>query len=171
MPTSTPVIALDDQFTAAMLRSNAWRGQCLHVFAKSETAVTEALATLAGVPDRGKGIKLPHLVGQRFEALAEALRPDGRFAAEGSRTRLLAAAVQQHLPVRAALSHGVGRISIDRSARWTMVLHVTGLKGHGLTRELSVIEERDGQTLLHELSTTMQQLCDAVGKLKATLAG
>ena len=55
-------------FEAARDAAAAWRGRCLDVFARSELAVTETLLILAAVDERGPPLKLPHLVGQRYDA-------------------------------------------------------------------------------------------------------
>ncbi|MEP9401431.1 hypothetical protein [Sphingomonas sp. VNH70] len=168
-----PLIAADpslaDQHASALTRANAWRGQMLHIFAKAEAAVTEALAGMAALPERGIGVRLPHLVGQRFEALADAMNSGGNFAGEGVAIRPLAMRMKDDLPLRAALAHGVGRVTIDRAGRWTMILRTTGLKAGQLTSDISVVEERDAETVRDDLQRTMQQLCDRIAKLTATL--
>lgn len=55
----------------------AWRGRCLDVFARSEAAVAETLLVLTAVDERSSSLKLPHLVGQRYDALSNAIRADG----------------------------------------------------------------------------------------------
>ncbi len=167
--TLLPDASLADQYAAALLRSNAWRGQTLHIFAKAETAVTEALAVMARLPERGIGVRLPHLVGQRFEALADAMQAGGSFALEGAAIGPLALRMKAELPLRAALSHGVGRITIDRAGRWTLILRVTGLKAGDICSEISVVEEREGEAVRDDLQRTMQQLFARIGQFKAAL--
>src|SRR5688572_4240247 len=70
-------------FEAARDATAAWRGRCLDVFARSEAAVTETLLVLAAVDRRGTSLKLPHLVGQRYDALSSAICAGGAFADEG----------------------------------------------------------------------------------------
>lgn len=70
-------------FDAARDAAATWRGRCLGAFTRSEAAVTETLLALAAVEGRGALLKLPHLVGQRYDALAGAIGPSGAFAKEG----------------------------------------------------------------------------------------
>lgn len=69
-----------EPFEAARAAASAWRGRCLDVFARSEAAVTETLLVLVGVDGRGNALKLPHLVGQRYDALSKAVGAGGVFA-------------------------------------------------------------------------------------------
>ncbi len=165
---TTPSLA--DIHTAAITRSNAWRGQCLHIFARAETAVTEALATLATLPDRSMSVRLPHLVGQRFEALADVMELDGAFAADAAIIRPLVMELKEQMRLRAALAHGVGQVTVDRMGRWTMILRVTGLKAGQLCHDVSIVEEREGEAIRNELHHAMQRLCCRIGKLQVDLA-
>lgn len=105
------IVAVDD-FGLATNAVNTWRGRCLHSFTRAEVVVTETLAVLAQNTSRAL---VPHLVGQRFEILAEALRKSGdapaaleaveAFRTHGDALGLKPAFVARQLfarPVRAA---------------------------------------------------------------------
>ena len=72
-----------EPFTDAEVRVNEWRGRCLDAFARAETAVTECLVAMSVAGERGRSVGLPHLAGQRYEALAAMIRDGGPFVAEG----------------------------------------------------------------------------------------
>ncbi|HEX7930996.1 MAG TPA: hypothetical protein VF470_08865, partial [Sphingomicrobium sp.] len=117
---------------------NAWRGRCLNAFARAEHAVTEALVRLSEDPHHGAGVKLPHLVGQRFEALASAIAEDGPFAEGSAQAFAALQAFREHDVVRAPLCHGLGKITVDQSGRWTLVVRMTSLKGRRAERSTFV---------------------------------
>ena len=83
--THTQDLALPFQpFANATSRVNEWRGRCLDSFTRAEAAVTECLIALAEVEGKGQQVRLPHLVGQRLDALAQAVAAGGPFEAEGT---------------------------------------------------------------------------------------
>jgi hypothetical protein len=75
----------DIQWEDAIAQVNRWRGDCLQSFAQSETAITETLLLLNAAAVKGSSVKLPHLIGQRFEALKLATGLEGAFASEGAK--------------------------------------------------------------------------------------
>ena len=156
-------------FIDANARAAAWRGRCLDAFARAEAAATECLIALAEVKDRGAAVRLPHLVGQRFESLAAALAADGPFAAEGP---LALAAVEQcrsHSGVRTMLCHGVGRITLDRNGKWTLVLRVATLRNRQIARDTLVLTETEAEQLRDDIARASQKLCAQLGQVRAKL--
>jgi hypothetical protein len=69
----------NDQWEDAIAQVNRGRGDCVQSFAHSETAVTEMLLIRNSVQEKGASVKLPHLIGQRFEALKLAVGPEGAW--------------------------------------------------------------------------------------------
>ena len=104
-------------FDAARDAAAAWRGRCLDVFARSEVAVTETLLVLRAVNGRGEAIKLPHLAGQRYEALSTAICAGGAFAGEGKAASAALLAFRQHDALRNILAHGAFTVTLDQHGR------------------------------------------------------
>lgn len=137
---------------------NAWRGRCLNAFARAEHAVTEALDRLSQDPAHGAEVKLPHLVGQRFEALAAMIGDDGPFAREGAAAFKTLTAFRAHDAVRAPLCHGVGKISVDQANRWTLIIRMTSFKAKRAERTMIVWEEDDARRLGDQIHADAQRL-------------
>lgn len=115
-------------FTDATARVNTWRGRCLDAFTRAETAVTETLAVMSAVEGRGGQVGLPHLVGQRLEALKVVIQEGGAFHAEGSRAALILSQFSQHLGLRNMLCHGIARVTLDVQGQWTVVMRLATLR-------------------------------------------
>lgn len=137
---------------------NAWRGRCLNAFARAEQAVTEALDRLSRDAARGATVKLPHLVGQRFEALASAISEDGAFGKDAGPARKALEAFRAHDAVRPLLCHGLGKISVDQSGRRTLVIRMTTFKGRRAERSMSVSEEGEARRLADQIHADAQRL-------------
>lgn len=135
MSVATPAIPSlpeEARWTAAAQSVNAWRGQLVQ--ASADAAVSEALLGLSGIPGRGEHIRLPHLIGQRFQDLADALDASGPFAAEGVIAASCLAALRIHEPLRTVLGHGVFRIALDRRDRWVVIAKVVTFRAKGAER-------------------------------------
>jgi hypothetical protein len=103
-------------FVDACRRVNEWRGRCIDALTRAEEVVTNSLIALADVPDRGLNVELPHLLGQRYEALSRAIGADGPFAAEGSVAFQSLEVFRPHSTFRCELSHGVGKVPTSSSS-------------------------------------------------------
>ncbi|KQU62377.1 hypothetical protein ASG67_04630 [Sphingomonas sp. Leaf339] len=150
--------------------ANQWRGNTIHRFAQTEQAISETLIALSNVEERGKAIRLPHLTGQRFQILSEALATDGPFAEEGTAVReMLSVAFRLHEDLRPFLCHGVGRIALDRHDRWLLVLDMIVFQNSKAESGRRVIDERETQPLLIDLNKSRQKLASALQKLRSKL--
>jgi hypothetical protein len=104
-------------FAEARARVNEWRGRCVDGLVRAEAAVTECLLAMSEVPERGGKVALPHLVGQRYAALAAAISEGGAFASEGAQLVAALGAFREYDVLRTALCHGVGRVTLDQKAQ------------------------------------------------------
>lgn len=156
----------EPQWLLAQDAVNAWRGRCLNAFARTEVAVSETLQYLAEYHERGGNIKLPHLVGQRFEALETALAPDGPFASEGKEVLNALQKFRQHDALRTPLCHGSGKITLDQAGRWTLVLRVVSFRSRRMERQVLVWEEDEAQVVARELQADAQRLCSKLERMK-----
>lgn len=145
---------------------NAWRGRCLNAFARAEHAVTEALDRLSQDPVHGANVRLPHLVGQRFEALAVAIGEGGPFASEAGASFKALEAFRLHDAVRTPLCHGMGKISVDQSNRWTLVVRMTSFKGRRTERATFVWEEDEARRLADRIHADAQRLQSRLALLR-----
>lgn len=119
----TPIVAATDMIWADAYRAtNEWRGNTVQRFACAEQAVSETLIVMSELKERADTIRLPHLTGQRFQALSDAIASNGPFATEGAAARDILAAFRRHEDLRPFLCHGLGRIAFDRHSRWLLVL-------------------------------------------------
>ncbi len=156
-----------EPFDHARQRVNEWRGQCLDAFTRAEAAVTKCLALLSKDPVRGGAVDLPHLVGQRFEALAKALSQDGPFAAEGAPVAAALAAFRAHDAFRTALCHGVWTVTLDRSGKWSAVIRIATFRASRLDETLVAYRERDAELLRAKMVGVSHDLCSRLGQVRA----
>lgn len=160
-----------EPFTRALDRVNLWRGRCQDALARAEAAVTETLFALAQVPGRGAGIDLPHLVGQRHEALHAALAKGGAFAAEGGAVLPALERLRTFDRLRTALGHGIGKVSLDTRGEWTLVLRIATLRARQVCRDTVVYQEREAAQLLDELVQLSHKLSAQLGQVRAAAGG
>lgn len=158
-------------FVAATAQVNEWRGRCLEAFTRGETAVTECLAVLGKVQGRGDKVKLPHLVGQRLEALSAALGTDGPFAPEGGKAAATIDLYCRHAALRNLLCHGTSKVTLDSKGRWTVVFRLVVLRGREVSRESLAITQDEAATLCTEIVAISQKVSAQLGQIRAQLCG
>jgi hypothetical protein len=117
---------------------------------------------------RGDKVKLPHLVGQRFEALETAICADGPFGKEGAAALKDLRAFREHDALRTPLSHGLGKISVDQAGRWTLVLRMMTLKARRAERFTMVWEEEEAKILADRIHADAQRLQSRLATLAPT---
>ena len=168
---ATPPVALLPAalFVEATKRVNAWRGQCQDSFARAEAAVTDTLVALAAVPIRGDLVTLPHLIGQRYEALSSALIVGGPFDDEGAASRATLERFREYDRLRTTLCHGVGKVSLDARGRWTLILRVLTLRGGKLCHDSKALDEAEAEQVRDDLCRTSRQLCSHLGHVRYRL--
>lgn len=154
------------QFEAARDAAATWRGRCLEVFARSEAAVTETLLILAQVDKRGASLKLPHLVGQRYDALSNAIGPDGAFADEGKAVVEPLSKFRSHDSLRTQISHGVFTVTLDHRGQWHLASRVLALRTGRANRDLFVTDQAGSDELLKSLEKDGGRLRSALGQLR-----
>jgi hypothetical protein len=153
-------------FEAARDAAAAWRGRCLDQFARSEAAVTETLLVLAAVGGRGASIKLPHLVGQRYDALLNATSAGGAFAAEGKAAAATLVQYRQHETLRTHIAHSTFTVTLDHRGCWHVVLRVLALRTSRASRDLLVTEEGEAAKILGTLERDGSRLRSTLGQLR-----
>ena len=157
-------------WSRALRSANAWRGEAVQCFAQTEAAVSETLLALASFKERGAGVRLRHLVGQKFQDLHDALAVGGPFAAEGTHVLSPLAEFRKHEALRPALCHGVCHVSLDRSGCWVILFKLLIFKGHGFDRPTLAFDQRDAEALLVDLQACGQKLATRLNNLRAQLA-
>lgn len=169
--THTQDLALPLQpFANATSRVNEWRGRCLDSFTRAEAAVTECLIALAEVEGKGQQVRLPHLVGQRLDALAQAVAAGGPFEAEGTGASLALERFRVHDSFRNMLCHGVGKVTLDPQGTWTLVLRLAALRSRRLSRDTLALTEAEAEQLQAEVGRASKGLCSRLGQVRAHVA-
>lgn len=153
----------------AIAQVNRWRGDCLQSFAQSETAVTETLLLLNAVAVKGSVVKLPHLIGQRFEALRLATGPEGAFASEGAKAHDAISAFLVREKLRAFLCHGVAKVALERSGSWIAIFNLTTLRAQRCERTQLVVTQAEANGMLQEIKQCGSRLGTALGNLRKQL--
>jgi len=166
----TPTIAdpgafLRVEHNNAVERANAWRGRCTDTLARGEAAVTDCLLRMVDDAERGAKLKAERMLGQRLQALANAVGPDGPFAAEGKAAAAKLNAFREHEALRAMLCHGKGKVTVDGSGRWTLILTNVEIRGGKPTRNVQVIDEVEAAVLAKALAQVSQELCSVLGAI------
>lgn len=129
-----------DAWKEASAAAALWRGSALQQFAHAEGAVTDTLALMGLVKGLGAEIKLPHLVGQRFVALAKAVGSDGPFLQEGGKVSAALANFMEFDTLRPALTHGVIKVALCNNADWIALFSVKKFKNGKVVRDVYVLE-------------------------------
>jgi hypothetical protein len=135
-----------------------WRGRYIGEFAMAETAISEALTFLSEIAYEGAKSLLPHLIGQRFEALRVVVDVGGPLAATGGRVAAALNDFRDHHRYRAALCHGSGKISVDGSGRWCLALQLVNFRAGLVERSSIDITEGEAIHLLDRLSCARRRL-------------
>ncbi|MER8917690.1 hypothetical protein NKI32_28230 [Mesorhizobium sp. M0761] len=167
--TTTIPAVRNDQWLNALTAANAWRGRCLDMFARSEAAVSETLLLLANAPKGDAVVKLPHLVGQRFEELATLMGPTGAFASKGKASAAALLAFREHEGLRSSLAHGVGKVVLDRQGNWLLVLRTLAFRSKQPQRTVLVIEQNEADQIVKSLQTTGGRLVSDLANLRHAL--
>lgn len=153
-------------FDAACARLNQWRGHMVENFARSEQAVTETVALLNATALDVKGVKFPHLVGQRYDRLANLM---SAIAAPSGHTKVALTALARfriHDGLRTMLCHGVTKVAIDAAGDWVALMTLTSFKSAAMTTDKLTLLEADGQVLLDQLTDCRRKLCTALGQIR-----
>lgn len=135
-----------------------WRGRYIEEFAMAEAAVSEALAFLSTIASEGAGSLLPHLVGQRFEALQAVVGAGGPFASVGGRVVKALDDFREHQRYRTFLCHASSEIAVDRSNEWTVTLHLTSFRSRSVERATLYISQSEAASLLERLRNARHRL-------------
>ena len=170
-PAPILVPALPQQpFDAASEGVNAWRGRCLDAFARAEAAITECLVFLSDPAETGKTVRMPHLVGQRMEALSLALAAIGTPGPDVVHAQAALTALRDHDGLRTMLCHGVGNITLDRNGRWTVVLRLTALRARRVVRDMLTLTEQEAGHRRDDLVRASKILCARLGQVRTRSA-
>jgi hypothetical protein len=145
---------------------NAWRGACIQSFAQAEAAVTETLLFFSQKGQRGATVQLRHLIGQRLEDLAQAIGPEGAFAAEGGAAYAALVRFRAHEGLRAHLAHDVARIALERNGTWVIIFRYLSIRSRSPERGTVAFEQADAAEIALELKRKTQQLDAALGNLR-----
>jgi len=158
-----------EPFLSAIRDVNEWRGRCLHLFAEAELAVSGCLQTLSQVPERGKKIRRRHLIGQRYEDLANALSADGPFENEGKKVLEALRAIRELDATRAMLCHGASEVTLDSLGGWTAVFRHFTFGAGASVEEVRVVTQSEATALQKELRQKVKRLCSQLSTLVASL--
>ncbi|QIK95574.1 hypothetical protein G7076_02950 [Sphingomonas sp. HDW15A] len=156
-------------FERARDAAATWRGRCLDAFARSETAVTQTLLFLATVDKRGKSIKLPHLLGQRYDALWNAIGAGGEFAEEAGIAADALIKFKEHDTLRAQLAHGTFTVTLDHRGNWHLAARVLSLRAGRESSDLLVITESEASETLTAVERDGSRLRSTLGQFRQRL--
>lgn len=156
-------------FEAAREAAAAWRGRCLDLFARGEAAVTETLLLLAADDELGASIKLPHLVGQRYDSLSNAIGAEGAFADKGKSAASALERFRQHDALRALMAHGTFTVTLDHRGRWHIVVRVIALRAGRKTTDLLATEQEGAAEILATIEKDGARLRSTLGQLRGRL--
>jgi hypothetical protein len=174
MTAQMPILAggLMLDFDAACARVNQWRGQMVDTFARCEQAVTETLAQLNAchaMPEV-KGIKFPHLVGQRYERLIVLLSATAQPSGHCKVALAALARFREHDPLRTMLCHGVTKVAVDRAGHWVGVMTLVSFKARETTTDKLTMEEDEAGKRLGQVIDDRRRVCAALGQVRRELA-
>ncbi|MBD8736246.1 hypothetical protein [Sphingomonas sp. CFBP 13706] len=148
---------------------NEWRGACIDAFVRAEAATTECLAVLAEVEGRGILVRLPHLVGQRLDALQAMIGVGCPFEGEGRPAATALERFREHDEFRSTLCHGVGNVTLDRRGCWTVVLRVAVLRTRRLARSVQLFTENEAELRRSIVAAASRDLRSRLGQVRASI--
>lgn len=153
-------------FDAACARLNEWRGQMVENFARAEQAATETLVRLNETAPPVKGVKFPHLVGQRYDRLRLLLAASAAPTAHERIAEAALADFRSHDGLRTMLCHGVTKVAVDRGGGWVALMTLTSFKGGSSTTERLPLIEAEGAAQLAQLIERRRKLTTALGQVR-----
>lgn len=159
----------DALWEAATHSAQLWRATVIDVLAQSEAVVSETLLVLAAAPKRGSSVKLHQLLGQRLDELEKALKANGAFGVEGKAALPKLTAFRQYEELRAALCHGVVKVTLDRKRQWVVLIKLLSLAQNGTKRIVMTFEQQEAAAVLAEILSCGQQLSCALGHVRAAV--
>ena len=145
---------------------NAWRGASIQSFAQAEAPVTETLLILSRDDRRGATVQLRHLIGQRLEDLAQAIGPEGAFAAEGEAAFAALQMFRAYETLRVHLAHDVARIALERNGTWVVIFRHLAIRSRGSERRTTAFEQAEAVRTASELKRSTQRLDAVLGNLR-----
>lgn len=157
----------DDPWMKGTRAAEQWRAMVIDSIAQAEAVVSETLLVLAAAPRRGASVKLHQLLGQRLDELEKALKLGGAFAAEGKAALPKLLAFRQYEDLRAALCHGVAKVTLDRKHNWVLAIRLLSLGQNGAKRSVMLFDQEEAAALLAEVRACGQQLACALGHVRA----
>lgn len=166
--------ASENAWNDATTAVNAWRGLCLHYFTQAEDAVTETLLLLNTISLQGGAVgktRLPHLVGQRFEDLANAIGETGQFAEQGKKVRAVLSDFREHDALRVHICHGLGKVALERNGQWILLLRHQTLRDGEVQRNDLVFDQQEAKQRAERLRLHSQKLTTALRVFRQTLEG
>lgn len=144
----------------------------MHHFSAVEHAVTQTLLVMDRAKPDGATIRLRHLIGQRFEDLAQAIGSNGPFAKVGSvAAKSLTHYREQHETFRTQLCHGHITVSVGPNSHWLLVLRTLSIRGRQADTGLVVIEQSNALSLLEELRRDGRKLAAVLGQVRKAVVG
>ena len=141
----------------------------MDLFARSEVAVTETLLVLAAVDGKGTSIKLPHLVGQRYDALASAVGVGGVFENEGKAAAGALSTFRRHDALRTQLAHGIFTVTLDHRGRWHLVARVVALRAGRECRDVLATDQDETAETFAAIEADGARLRSTLGQLRRRL--
>ena len=142
---------------------NLWRGRCLHLFARAEAAVSEALLLLA--KDPASNVTLPLMVGARFDELDRVLATKNDPASKAALAALRGA--RSHDRLRVFLCHGVATVLSDRTGSWHVLLELIAFRNGVEARDELFLTSGKAMARYSTLNADSNRLCQKLAALAA----
>ena len=167
MKAVTPIKALPKEpFEIARDAANAWRGRCLDLFTRCEAAVTETLLVLAANCTGPGSVKRPHLLGQRYDALADAIGSGGPFQSSAGSAAGSLDQLKQLDSLRTHLAHGVFTVTLDHTGTWHLISTVLSLRASKESRDTYVVDQEGAAAALARLERIASRLRSDLGQVR-----
>lgn len=175
MNAHTSIVASEPKldFDVACARLNQWRGQMVENFARCEQAVTETLAALNSVGATSldvKGVKFPHLVGQRYDRLAILLASSAQPSGHCKVALFALKRFRSHDGLRAMLCHGVTKIAVDRGGQWIALMTLMSFKASQTMIEKLALEEHEASARLEQIIDDRRRVSTALGQVRREIS-
>ncbi|MGP7795597.1 hypothetical protein [Sphingomonas sp. CLY1604] len=151
---TSPVRFLDDPAATASVHhvaASCWLGRFVQEFACAEAVVSEALAFLASQASCGGPSLLPHLIGQRFEALRQVVAADGPLAASGARVADILGEFDDLHRHRTFICHGSASVTADLCVGWRIEFNLVAFRKATVERETMTLTNPEAAVILHRL--------------------
>lgn len=153
--------ARDERWTRAARAADMFRGGFVHLHARGEASISEALLALSEA-SASQSVSLPHLGGQRLAELRRVVDTRKKECSHMPHVISVLDGFQRFERLRGFICHGVATLVLDQRNQWGLGYKLLCFKSKAAVRETIFLTQDDAAALLTELEAAVDRLCPAL---------